>query len=136
MAWLRYGTSVAGPVSMDVPAPAAWWRRYKRTGIAVVAVAVVVIVVAFVVGITGLLANPVKSTNSDGTTTLQGSFEPYQCGNGSCEGYVQAGARSVFVRFPDSCPVPARASQITVIARLAPDLGNGAYRATGCAANG
>ena len=118
---------------MDVPAPAAGWRRYKRTGIAVVALAVVVIVVAFVVGVSGLFANPVKGTNSDGTTTLQGTFEPYQCGSGSCEGYVQAGARSVFVRFPNSCAVPARASQITVIARPAPDLGSGAYRATGCA---
>lgn len=121
---------------MDVPAPAAGWRRYKRTGIALVAVAVVGIVVAFVVGVSGLFANPVKSTSSDGTTTLQGSFEPYACGNGSCEGYVQAGARSVFVRFPNSCPPPVRAAQITVIARPAPDLGNGAYRATGCAASG
>lgn len=118
---------------MDVPAPAARWRRYKRTGIAVVAVAIVGIVVAFVVGVSGLFANPVKGTNADGTTTLQGAWEPYQCGNGSCEGYVQAGARSVFVRFPNSCPTPVRDSQITVIGRLAPDLGNGSYRATGCA---
>lgn len=118
---------------MDVPAPAAGWRRYKRTGIAVVAVAIVGIIVAFVVGVSGLFANPVKSANSDGTTTLQGAWEPYQCGNGSCEGYVQAGARSVFVRFPNSCPAPVRASQITVIARAAPDLGNGSYRAMSCA---
>lgn len=121
---------------MDVPAPAAWWRRHQRTGIALVALAVVGIIVAFVVGVSGLFANPVKSTNSDGTTTLQGSFEPYQCGTGSCEGYVQAGARSVFVRFPNRCPEPARASTVTVIARPAPDLGKGAYRATGCAAGG
>ena len=117
---------------MDVPAPAAGWRRYRRTGIAVVAVAIVGIVVAFFVGITGLFANPVKGTNSNGTTTLQGAWEPYQCGSGSCEGYVQAGARSVFVRFPNSCPTPVRDSQITVIGRLAPDLGNASYRATGC----
>ena len=121
---------------MDVPAPAAWWRRYRRTGIAVVAVAVVGIVVAFVVGVSGLFSNPVKATNSDGTTTLQGSFEPYACGTGSCEGYVQAGARSVFVRFPNSCPVPVRDSEVTVIARPAPDLGNASYRATGCATRG
>ena len=121
---------------MDVPAPAAWWRRHQRTGIALVALAVVGIIVAFVVGVSGLFANPVKSTNSDGTTTLQGSFEPYQCGTGSCEGYVQAGARSVFVRFPNRCPEPNRASTVTVIARPAPDLGTGAYRATGCAAGG
>jgi hypothetical protein len=118
---------------MDVPAPAAGWRRYKRTGIAVVAVAIVGIIVAFVVGVSGLFANPVKSTNSDGTTTLQGAWEPYQCGNGSCEGYVQAGARSAFVRFPNSCPAPVRASQITVTARAAPDLGNASYRAMSCA---
>ena len=118
---------------MDVPAPATGWRRYKRTGIAVVAVAVAGIIVAFVVGVSGLFSNPVKSTNSDGTTTLQGTWEPYACGNGSCEGYVQAGARSVFVRFPNSCPVPVRESQIVVTGRLAPDLGNASYRAIGCA---
>ena len=120
---------------MDVPAPAAWWRRYQRTGVAVVAIAVVGIVVAFVVGVSGLFSNPVKSTNSDGTTTLQGTWEPYACGNGSCEGYMQAGARSVFVRFPNSCPVPVRESQIVVTGRVAPDLGNASYRATGCARN-
>ena len=118
---------------MDVPAPATGWRRYKRTGIAVVAVAVAGIIVAFVVGVSGLFSNPVKSTNADGTTTLQGTWEPYACGNGSCEGYVQAGARSVFVRFPNSCPVPVRESQIAVTGRLAPDLGNASYRAAGCA---
>ena len=121
---------------MDLPARAAGWRRFQRTGIAVVALAIVGVVVAFVVGVSGLFANPVKSTNSDGTTTLQGAWEPYQCGTGSCEGYVQAGARSAFVRFPNSCPAPARAAQITVIARAAPDLGTGSYRATGCATRG
>lgn len=118
---------------MDAPAPVTGWRRYQRTGVAVVVVAVAGIVIAFVVGVSGLFSNPVKSTNSDGTTTLQGTWEPYACGNGSCEGYVQAGARSVFVRFPNSCGVPVRASQITVIARPAPDLGKASYRATGCA---
>ena len=118
---------------MDVPAPVVWWRRYRRTGIAVVVVAVFGVVVAFVVGVSGLFSNPVKSANSDGTTTLQGSWEPYTCGNGSCEGYVQAGARSVFVRFPNNCPIPVRESQIVVTGRLAPDLGNASYRATGCA---
>lgn len=117
---------------MDVPAPAARWRRYRRTGIAVVAVAIVGIVVAFFVGVTGLFANPVKGTNKDGTTTLQGAFEPYQCGNGACEGYVQAGARSVFVVLPKGCQTPVRDSQVSVIGRLAPDLGNGSYRATSC----
>ena len=66
------------------------------------------------------------------TTTLHGSFEPYRCTRDRCEGYVQAGARSVFVRFPDGCPPPARASQVTIRARAARDLGSAAYRALGC----
>src|SRR5215472_6825629 len=118
---------------MDVAAPAVGWRRYRRTGIVVAAFAIVAVVIAFVVGISGLFADPIKATNSDGTTTLQGAFQPYLCGNGSCEGYVQAGARSVFVRFPNGCPIPVRDSQITVTGRIAPDLGTGSYRATGCA---
>jgi hypothetical protein len=124
---------VASQAPADAPVqPAGGWRRYRGL-IAVIVVAVVVVVLAFAVGVTGLLANPVKSVNGDGTTTLQGTFEPYVCGAGSCEGYVQAGARSVFVRFPNGCPEPARASRVTVIGRAAPDLGSGAYRATGCA---
>ena len=91
------------------------------------------VVAAFVIGVLGLLANPVKGVNGDGTTTLQGTFEPYQCNAARCDGYVQAGARSVFVQFPASCNPPARGTQITVTARPARDLGNGSYRATRCA---
>ena len=97
-----------------------------------VILAVLAIAVAFVVGFSGLFANPVQSVNGDGTTTLHGAFEPYQCDSNSCNGYVQAGARSAFVQFPARCSPPARGSTITVTARPAPDLGSGSYRATAC----
>jgi hypothetical protein len=108
-------------------------RRGPTWALALVVIAAFAVAVAFVFGIMGLTANPVKSTNADGTTTLQGSFEPYQCDATACDGYVQAGARSVFVQFPARCPEPARGSTITVFARPAPDLGKGSYRATTCA---
>jgi len=128
-----YGSSVVSSApAQNVAPPLAAWRRHPRLGLAVVAIAVAVVIAAFVVGLLGLLADPVKSVSADGTATLQGTFEPYQCGDGSCDGYIQAGARSVFVRFPPGCAAPARAAQITVIARAAPDLGKGSYRATGC----
>ena len=120
-------TSVQQP-----PRAASIWGGRRRTGILVVAVAIVIVAIAFVVGILGLLANPVKSVNADGTTTLQGAFEPYQCTPQACSGYVQAGARSAFVQFPRGCPEPARGSQVTIAARPAPDLGSGSYRATAC----
>jgi hypothetical protein len=97
-----------------------------------VALALIAVAVAFVVGIRGLLANPVESANADGTTTLRGTFEPYQCNAVACNGYVQAGARSVFVQFPANCPPPVRGGEITLKAKPAPDLGKGSYRATAC----
>ena len=112
------------------PAPRG---RRPAWGIAVAGVAVVVVAVLLVVGVTGLFANPVKGVNVDGTTTLSGSFEPYQCNATACDGYIQAGARSVFVQFPRDCAPPARGSTITVKGRPAPDLGSGSYRATACA---
>ena len=115
------------PETVTAPAP-----RRPAWALAVVIVALAAVAAAFVVGILGLTADPVKSHNADGTTTLQGSFEPYKCSTSSCNGYVQAGARSVFVQFPSGCPEPARASTITVMARPAPDLGKGSYRATAC----
>jgi hypothetical protein len=101
-------------------------------GVPVVVIAAVVIVVLFVVGFTGLFANPVRSVSSDGTATLTGSFEPYQCGAASCDGYISAGARSVFVVFPRGCGPPARGATITVSGKPAPDLGSASYRATAC----
>ena len=99
----------------------------------VVPLAIIAVVIASVIGVRGLFSNPVKGVNPDGTTTLQGTFEPYQCSASTCDGYVQAGARSVFVQFPNACTPPERGIEITVIARPAPDLGNGSYRATRCA---
>jgi hypothetical protein len=107
-------------------------RRRPVWGVPVVVIAVVVIAVLFVVGFTGLFANPVKSTNADGTATLSGSFEPYTCNSTSCDGYISAGARSVFIVFPAGCTPPARDATITVTGKPAPSLGNAAYRATAC----
>ena len=101
-------------------------------GVPIAVIAVVAIVVLFVVGFTGLFANPVRSVSVDGTATLSGSFEPYQCGATSCDGYISAGARSVFVVFPRGCTPPARGATITVTGKSAPDLGNASYRATAC----
>ncbi len=114
-------------------ARSAWRRRRPVWGVAVVLIAVVAVVVLFVVGFTGLFADPVKGVNGDGTTTLAGSFEPYQCTRASCDGYIQAGARSVFVVFPRDCTPPGRGTTVKVTARPAPDLGSGSYRATTCA---
>ncbi len=119
-------------ISTGTEPDAAPRRRRPAWGIPVVVVAVVVVAALLVVGVTGLFANPVKSVNADGTTTLSGSFEPYQCNATSCDGYLQAGARSVFVQFPHGCAAPARDSTITVRGRPAPDLGSGSYRATAC----
>lgn len=107
-------------------------RRRPFWGVPVVVIAVVAIVVLFVVGFTGLFGNPVRSVNSDGNATLSGSFEPYVCNNTTCDGYISAGARSVFVVFPRGCTPPGRDATITVTGRLAPALGNAAYRASTC----
>jgi hypothetical protein len=109
-------------------------RRGRRPvwGLLVVVAGVIAVAVLFVVGFTGLFANPVKGVNPDGTTTLSGSFEPYQCTRTACDGYIQAGARSVFVVFPSDCAPPERGATITVIGRSAADLGSGSYRATAC----
>ena len=107
-------------------------RQRPVWGLPVVVIAVVVIVVLFVVGFTGLFANPVQSVNANGTTTLTGTFEPYVCTSTSCDGYISAGARSVFVVFPKDCKPPVRGSTITVDGKSAPDLGNASYRATAC----
>ncbi len=114
-------------------AEAAPHRQRPAWSVPVLVLAVVAIVVLFVVGFTGLFANPVKSVNSNGTTTLSGTFEPYLCSSTSCDGYISAGARSVFIVFPKDCAPPARGTTITVDGRAAPDLGSASYRATACA---
>jgi hypothetical protein len=116
----------------DPPAASTTRRSRPVWGLPVVVIAVVVIVVLFVVGFTGLFANPVQSVNSNGTTTLTGTFEPYVCTSTSCDGYISAGARSVFVVFPHGCAPPVRGATITVDGKSAPDLGNASYRATAC----
>ena len=108
-------------------------RRRPVWGVPLVVIAILAVAILLVVGFTGLLANPVKGVNPDGTTTLSGSFEPYQCTATSCDGYVQPGARSVFVVFPSDCAQPKRGATIIVTGRAAPDLGKGSYRATACA---
>jgi hypothetical protein len=90
------------------------------------------VLAGMVAGVRGLLGNPVRSTAADGTSVLSGSFEPFHCPGCGVQGYVQDGARSVFVRLPAGCPEPARASRVEVRARPAPDLGRGAYRALSC----
>ena len=51
----------------------------------------------------------------------------------ACQGYVQAGARSVFIVLASGCPQPQRAADITIKGRPDTSLGKGSYRATGCA---
>lgn len=114
------------------PSPAAT-RRRPVWALPAVIVAVAAVLVALVVGLRGLMADPVVSTAPDGTATLSGSFEPVQCPSGCVQGYVQAGARSVFVRLPDGCAAPAREQRVTVRARPDRSLGKGAYAALGCA---
>jgi hypothetical protein len=118
------------PAAAEGPAPR---RKRPVWGVPVVVIALVAVVVLFVVGFTGLFANPVKSVSADGTATLSGSFEPYVCTSTSCDGYISAGARSVFVVFPKGCTPPMRDATITVTGKPAPSLGNASYHATGCA---
>jgi hypothetical protein len=95
-------------------------------------VAALVIVAAGVVGIRGLLASPIVSVAADGTATLRGTWEPYTCDAHLCQGYIQAGSRSVFVVLSPGCPHPQRAAQITIVGRPDHTLGNGSYRAADC----
>ena len=100
--------------------------------VAVIAVGIAV-AIALYVGLIGLGQNPIKQTNASGITTISGTFEPFQCGNGCVEGYVQAGARSAFVIFPVGCAAPSRGAEITVAGRIDKSQGRATYRATGCA---
>lgn len=96
-------------------------------------IAAVAVAVASVVGVRGLLASPIVSVAADGTATLQGTWEPYSCDARLCQGYVQAGSRSVFIVLPAGCPQPQRAAEITVTGRPDPRVGAGSYRAAACA---
>jgi hypothetical protein len=113
-------------------APERAARRLSPRGRVIFLIAAVAIIVAAVVGIRGLLASPIVSVAPDGTATLQGTWEPYSCDAHLCQGYVQAGSRSVFVVLPAGCAQPQRAAEITVTGRPDPSVGKGSYRATGC----
>jgi hypothetical protein len=123
---------IQNPAATVIVEAASTPRRRPVWGLPVVVIAVAVIVILFVVGFTGLFSNPVKSVNADGVATLSGTFEPYQCDSTTCDGYISAGARSVFVVFPRGCAPPTRGAAITVSGKSAPDLGSASYRATAC----
>lgn len=108
-------------------------RRLSRRGLIIFVVAAVAVIAAAVVGIAGLTASPIESVATDGTATLHGTWEPYSCDSRLCQGYVQAGARSVFVVLAAGCPEPERAAEVTVRGRLDTSLGPGSYRSVGCA---
>jgi hypothetical protein len=115
------------------PAAAPATPRHRPAwALPVVVVAMLAIAAALVVGVRGLLGDPVAGIAADGTATLSGSFQPVDCGSGCVQGYVQAGGRSVFVRLPPGCAAPARDQHLRVIARPDAGLGKQAYLATGC----
>ena len=125
---------IGQPPAAETATAAARARR-PVWALAVVVVAVLVVAAALVVGVRGLLGNPVRSTAADGTSVLAGSFEPVACSDcASAQGYVQDGGRSVFVRLPAGCSAPAHEAHVELSARPAPDLGKHAYRAVACPA--
>ncbi len=126
---VRYRTAqmTATPV-----APGPTTRAISRRGLLIFVVAAAAVIIAAVVGVRGLTASPIVSVAADGTTTLRGTWEPYSCDANACQGYVQAGARSVFIVLPTACPQPRRAADITIKGHLDASLGNGSYRATTC----
>lgn len=114
-------------------APERSTRRISVRGLVIFVIAAAAVIIAAVVGVRGLLASPIESVAAGGVATLHGTWEPYSCDAHECRGYVQAGARSVFVVLPNGCPPPQRAADITVNGRLDASLGTGSYRATACA---
>ena len=101
-----------------------------------VVVAIVAVIVAFGFGVRGLVGNPLVATDAAGVSTLHGSFEAFPCPTDlprCVQGYVQAGGRSVFVRFPEGCASPNQQQTVTVHGRFDRSLGKGGYQATGCA---
>jgi hypothetical protein len=120
------------PTSTLAPAPVDTPRRRPAWALPVVVVAVVVVIVAAVIGVRGLMGNPVQSVGPDGVATLSGAYQPVSCDGGCLQGYVQSGARSVFVRLPNACTRPLADERITVHARLDASLGKQAYQAIDC----
>jgi hypothetical protein len=97
-----------------------------------VVLAVVAVAIALFIGIRGLFGDPIRSVAADGTATIEGTFEPYDCAGCPVQGYIQAGGRSVFVILRSGCPTPARGGDITVHARLDPSQGKQTYRSIDC----
>lgn len=114
-------------------APERTTRRLSRRGLVIFVVAALAIIAATFVGIRGLTASPIQSVAADGTATLHGTWEPYSCDIHVCQGYVQAGARSVFVVLAVGCAEPGRASEVTIVGRPDAALGKASYRSVGCA---
>lgn len=129
----RYRPRVASPTPLPTAAPgdAPEVRRRPVWALPAVVIAVLAVAVAAVVGVRGLLADPVKSTDAAGVTTLEGAFEPFECGT-PCVGYIQAGSRSVTVVLPQGCAEPGREQQVRVLGRLDRSQGKATYRATAC----
>ncbi len=106
-------------------------RHRKSIGTGVGILLVGAICIALLVGVSGLQQNPVGST-VDGITELQGSFQPYSCTPHHCTGYISAGARSVFVFLPKSCPDPKRNATIRGHGKRSPSLGSATYILVSC----
>lgn len=125
--------SAPSPAPADTPRaagpPAA---RRPVWALPAVVVAILAVAAALVVGLRGLAGNPIVTTTPEGVATISGSWEPVDCGGGCVQGYVQDGARSVFVRLPSGCSAPAREAHVTLRGRLAPWLGKQAFSAVGC----
>jgi hypothetical protein len=130
MGGVRYRTTAMATPPQAARGPGS---RLSRRGRVLFILAAVAIVAAAVVGIRGLLASPVESVAADGTAVLHGTWEPYSCDAHLCQGYVTAGARSVFVVLAAGCPEPARAADVTISGKPDPSLGKGSYRSVGCA---
>jgi len=121
-------TAPATPHLTPTAAPA---RHRPAWALPLLIAAVLAVAVALVVGVRGLLADPVKETDASGVTTLEGGFQPFDCGS-PCTGYVSAGARSVFVILPRDCAAPSRDAQVIVRGRLDTTQGRATYRAVAC----
>jgi hypothetical protein len=126
--------SASAPAPVETPAAPPAAARRPVWALPAVVIAILAIAAALVVGLRGLGGNPIVSTAPDGTATISGTWEPFECAGGCVQGYVQDGARSVFVRLPSSCSAPAREAHVTVRGRLTPSLGKQAYTAVGCPA--
>jgi hypothetical protein len=118
--------------SATVESPPPPLRRRPAWALPAVVLAVLAVVAAAVVGVRGLLADPLVAVAPDGSASISGSWEPFDCGAGCVQGYVQAGARSVFVRLPAGCPAPRREAHVSLRGRPDHALGSHAYLATSC----